>query len=52
MNNYKLYEVDHIKGMMMYSSDIDAANIIETEHLFETQGNIITGSEYVITITK
>lgn len=54
MNKYKLYGVRLIKGILMYDwiADNIADNIIEAEHLFEIGGSLVTGSEYVITISK
>lgn len=53
-NKYKLYEVDYIKGMMMYKY-IDfrtCDNIIQAEDEFEVSDIMKTGCEYVITIEK
>jgi len=52
-NKYKLYEVNHIKGMMMYKYICEGLyyNIIEAEDDFEAV-NMHTGVEYVITIEK
>ena len=54
MGKYKLYAVRLIKGILMYDwiSDSIADNIIEAEHLFETNGSLSAGQEYVITISK
>ena len=53
-NKYKLYEVDYIKGMMMYNyiGETMAFNIIEAEDIFEGTSQMKTGFEYVITIEK
>lgn len=54
MNKYKLYEVDYIKGMLMYKY-IDnkmCNNIIEAEDEFEMHNMMKTGVEYVITIER
>ena len=54
MNNYKLYEVKYIKGMMMYKFITKSLydNIIQAENEFELSGLMIIGNEYVITIEK
>lgn len=51
-NKYKLYEVDYIKGMMMFKfiADHVCDNIIQAEDYFD--GLISHGCEYVITIEK
>ena len=53
-NKYKLYEVNNIKGMMMYHyvTETMAYNIIEAEDMFEDGSHMKTGVEYVITIEK
>ena len=53
-NKYKLYEVDYIKGMMMYKyiDFLVCNNIIEAEDEFEVADMMKTGIEYVITIEK
>jgi len=53
-NKYKLYEVDYIKGMMMYQfiAECLAKNIIEAEDNFEKCNQISIGVEYVITMVK
>lgn len=52
-NKYKLYEVDYIKGMMMYKyiDEKICNNIIEAENEFEII-NMKLGIEYVITIER
>ena len=52
MNNYTLYKVRLIKGILMYDYvyNVIAINIIEAEYLFNDK--IISGEEYVITIKK
>jgi len=52
-NKYKLYEVDFIKGMMMYKykAETTCNNIIEAEDYFDCD-YIEVGCEYVITIEK
>lgn len=54
MNRYQLYKVRYLKGMLMYDwiADELADNIIEAEHLFETNGLMMSGDEFVITIKK
>lgn len=51
-NRYKLYEVDYIKGMMMFKfiAEYVCDNIIQAENYFD--GRIHTGCEYIITIEK
>jgi len=53
-NKYNLYEVDFIKGMMMYKfiAETLCDNIIQAEDDFEVADDIKTGTEYVITIEK
>lgn len=53
-NKYKLYEVDYVKGMMMYKyiDDTMAFNIIEAEDIFEGNSQMKSNYEYVITIEK
>ena len=52
MNNYILYSVRLIKGILMYDyiDSVIAINIIEAEYIFNDK--IISGEEYVITIKK
>ena len=54
MNNYVLYEVEYIKGMLMYDyiTQYNADNIIQAEHYFEKNGSIESNKQYVITIMK
>lgn len=51
-NRYKLYEVEHMKGMMMFKfiTDHICNNIIEAEDYFD--GRINSGAEYIITIER
>ena len=52
MNQYTLYRVRLVKGILMYTY-VDksiAENIIDAEDLFETK--MVSGEQYVITITK
>jgi len=51
-NKYKLYEVEYMKGMMMYKyiSETVCDNIIQAEDYFDGQMN--TGCQYTITIER
>lgn len=53
-NKYRLYRIDHIKGMMMYYyiSECLTFNIIEAEDNFENSSQLQGYDEYVITISK
>jgi hypothetical protein len=54
MNTYVLYEVKYIKGILMYDwiCEQPADNIIEAEYIFETNGSMESGAQYVITIKR
>ena len=51
---YKLYEVKHIKGMMIfeYVAETLAYNTIEAEDEFDVRGNMNSGGDYIIVISK